>query len=121
MKVTVNENREIIIKELYLAIGLESDSGDQLSICMRDGGFEFAYGNKMYEAKEGELKVIRCIEPCGMNYCDENGCTERKRYSVNDYDLAPPQTNSQLNSTEEMSCLPPTFINGVRQTKQSKG
>jgi hypothetical protein len=23
-----------------------------------------------------------------MNYCDENGCTERKRYLVGDYDLS---------------------------------
>lgn len=24
-----------------------------------------------------------CINPCGMNYCDDNGCSERKRVSVN--------------------------------------
>jgi len=93
MKVTVNEQSEIILKEVYVGIGLESDAGEQFSICMRDDGFEFSYGNKRYEAKNGKLEVLGCVKPCGMNYCDENGCTERKRYSVNDYDLAPPQVN----------------------------
>lgn len=92
MKLTVNEQSEIILKEVYNGIGLESNDGEQFGICMRDTGFEFSYGGKWYEAKNGKVEVLGCVNPCGMNYCDENGCTERKRHLVSD-DLLAPQTN----------------------------
>ena len=39
-----------------------------------------------------EIIDTSCKAPCGMNYCDENGCTERKRNLV---DLAEiPSTNN---------------------------
>jgi len=55
MKITVNEESEIILKEVYVGLGLESDAGEKFSICMRDSGFEFMYNNKKYEAKKGKL------------------------------------------------------------------
>lgn len=62
MKVTVNEKSEIILKEVYNSIVLESDAGEELSICMRDSGFEFLYGHEMYEAKNGNLHKMPIIE-----------------------------------------------------------
>ena len=82
MRVTINEQSEIILREVYVGIGLQSDSGEQFSICMRDTGFEFYYGGRRYEAKNGKLEGLGCTKLCGMNYCDDNGCTERKRCLV---------------------------------------
>lgn len=31
---------------------------------------------------KGQPEQTECAEWCGMNYCDENGCIERKRYRV---------------------------------------
>ena len=28
-----------------------------------------------------DAQIVKCEGNCGMNYCDENGCTERKRQS----------------------------------------
>lgn len=33
----------------------------------------------------------RCTGDCGMNYCDENGCIERKRNYVDSDGLIPPR------------------------------
>jgi len=73
MKIETNEKSEIILKEVFSGIGLETPSGETLNICMRDGGFEFSYGNKWHRAVGGKIEVLGCIKPCGMNYCDENG------------------------------------------------
>jgi hypothetical protein len=90
MKIEVNQESEIVLKEVYNGITLVSNAGEQFSICMRDSGFEFSYGGKKYEAKENKLQIIGCTNFCGDNYCDENGCTERKRCYV---DELIPQTN----------------------------
>ncbi len=37
--------------------------------------------------KEEESK---CNGNCGMNYCDENGCVERKRVLTNPIEITPP-------------------------------
>jgi len=58
MKLEVNENREIILKEVYSGIGLESNDGETFGICMRDTGFEFNYMNTWYEAKNGVVKKL---------------------------------------------------------------
>ena len=55
MKITVNDESTIVLKEVYNGIEFESDSGEKLSICMRDSGFEFSYGGNKYEAKEGKV------------------------------------------------------------------
>ena len=59
MKTTVNENNLIQLEEVFNPIVLKSGSGERLSICMRDSGFEFMYEGKMYSAKEGEVKEIQ--------------------------------------------------------------
>lgn len=55
MKITVNDDSTIVLKEVYNGIEFESDSGEKLSICMRDSGFEFSYAGIKYEAKKGKV------------------------------------------------------------------
>ena len=59
MKLTVNENSTIVLREVFNSIILQSNDGEELNICMRDSGFEFIYENKHYEAKNGEVKLIK--------------------------------------------------------------
>ena len=82
MKITVNEQSEIILKEVYNGIGLESNSGEQFSICTRDSGFEFSYGNKRYKAKNGDIEILGCVKPCGMNYCNENNQKDQNNMKI---------------------------------------
>lgn len=58
MKISVDENRDIILRQVFLAVGLITEDGEEFSICMRDTGFEFQYAGIRYEAKEGELKQM---------------------------------------------------------------
>jgi hypothetical protein len=58
MRVEVGENGQIELKEVYDGITLISDSGEKLHIGMRDSGFEFNYGNKLYSAKEGKVEPL---------------------------------------------------------------
>jgi hypothetical protein len=53
MEFTVNENGVIQLEKVYNSIILKTSSNEELSICMRDSGFEFTYQNKNYYAKEG--------------------------------------------------------------------
>jgi hypothetical protein len=55
MKITVNENKEIVLKDVYLGVGFETKEGEEFFICMRDGGFEFSYGGEDYSANNGEI------------------------------------------------------------------
>ena len=56
MKITVNENRTIQLEEVFNDLFLKTASGETLSICMRDSGFEFSYQGNPYFAKEGYLE-----------------------------------------------------------------
>jgi len=58
MKVEVDEQKNIILREAYSGVGLLSDDKEFLGICMRDSGFEFTYGGYWYSAKEGKLECI---------------------------------------------------------------
>jgi len=55
MRIEVEEDYTIKLKEVYNSILLETNSGEMFSICMRDSGFEFYYDGKRYEAKEGNV------------------------------------------------------------------
>ncbi|NLR94948.1 hypothetical protein [Flammeovirga agarivorans] len=59
MKIETNKNGEIILKEVYSSIGLESDNKELLDICMRDSGFEFKYNGQLYEAKQGKVRKLK--------------------------------------------------------------
>ena len=71
MKIETNENGEIILKEVYLGVGLESDDKEFFGICMRDTGFEFNYGGQWYEAKQGEIK--NSVENLNQVTCYHHG------------------------------------------------
>jgi hypothetical protein len=53
MKVTVTEDFGIQLEEIFNGLILKTDSGETMSICMRDSGFEFNYQGEWYYAKEG--------------------------------------------------------------------
>jgi hypothetical protein len=58
MEISVGENGELELKKVYNGIVLISDSGEKLSICMRDSGFEFNYSNNKYSAKEDVVRLM---------------------------------------------------------------
>lgn len=58
MKIEVDNNRQIVLKEVYNSVILESHDKEQFAICMRDTGFEFKYNDIWYEAKEGKVSKI---------------------------------------------------------------
>lgn len=58
MKIETNENGEIILKEVYSGIRLETVDKELFAICMRDSGFEFSYAGEWYEAKQGIIKKL---------------------------------------------------------------
>jgi len=102
MKVTTAENGIIKLERVFNPILLETESGEKLSICMRDSGFEFTYERNKYSAKGGEIEQVikkttgtyseedsmtnsdNCPTSCGSNYCDEHGCTDLKEKAVGD-------------------------------------
>ena len=55
MKVTTNEKGDIVLKEVFSGVGLETAEGEQFGICMRDGAFEFNYGGTWYCARGGKI------------------------------------------------------------------
>jgi len=58
MRIEIGQNSEIIIKQVYNGITLETNSGEKISICMRDNGYEFSYGKKNYSAQNDEIHQV---------------------------------------------------------------
>ncbi|OPY16255.1 MAG: hypothetical protein A4E69_00275 [Syntrophus sp. PtaB.Bin138] len=58
MRISVDQERNIVLEEVFSGVLLKSDDGDKLGICMRDSGFEFSYGGIWYEAKNGILREL---------------------------------------------------------------
>jgi len=63
MKIETNEKGELIFKEIFNGIGLETPDGDMLGICMRDTGFEFQYHGIWYQAKNGVVMPLGTVIP----------------------------------------------------------
>ena len=59
MKITTNENGVIQLEEVFNGIMLKTQDGEEMSICMRDSGFEFNYQGEWYFAKEGFVEPFR--------------------------------------------------------------
>lgn len=63
MKLSVEEDYTIELKEVFNNIKLVSGAGEVIYICMRDSGFEIQYlhteysDTKFIEAKEGLIKI----------------------------------------------------------------
>lgn len=66
MKLTTKEDYSIQLEEVYNSIVLSTEDKDEFAICMRDNGFEFFYGGKKFEAKNGVVKEL------GWHYKYEN-------------------------------------------------
>jgi hypothetical protein len=58
MKIQVDENNEILLTEVYSGVGLKTQDGEFLGVCMRDTGFEFNYNGTWYEAKKGVVQKL---------------------------------------------------------------
>lgn len=43
----------------------------------------------LLELQNDFLELQKCNGNCGMNYCDENGCIDRKRHLVDTANLTP--------------------------------
>lgn len=56
------KNNEIVLKDVFNGIGLETRTGETFGICMRNSGFEFIYANKKYEANEGVLREMKSVD-----------------------------------------------------------
>jgi hypothetical protein len=59
MKISVTQNKEIQLEEVYNSIVLKTKDGEEIVICMRDSGFEFRYQDNWYFAKEGNLEPFK--------------------------------------------------------------
>ena len=56
MEITINEHGVIQVEKLFNGITLKTTSGETMTICMRDSGFEFNYQGELYFAKEGYVE-----------------------------------------------------------------
>jgi hypothetical protein len=63
MKVTTNEQGVIQLEEVFNGITLKTKNGEQISICMRDSGFEFEYQGKRYSAQQGVIEPVEITTP----------------------------------------------------------
>lgn len=59
MKITTNEQGVIQLEEVVNEIILKTQDGEEMSICMRDSGFEFSYQGRWYFAKEGWVEPFK--------------------------------------------------------------
>jgi len=66
MKIEAREGYGITLKEVFEGVRLETKEGENVSICMRDGGFEMAVwfagdtegqGGK-YSIRRGEINIL---------------------------------------------------------------
>ena len=55
MKIEVDNNRQIVLKEVFSGVLLESRDKEQIGICMRDSGFEITYGDEVYSFQQGTV------------------------------------------------------------------
>jgi hypothetical protein len=59
MKISVNQDDSFQLEEVYLPIVLVSDDKEEMSIIMRDSGFEFKYQGDWYMAKNGVVELLK--------------------------------------------------------------
>ncbi len=59
MKISVDEERNLLLEEVFNSVVLKTADGEEMAICMRDSGFEFKYQDKWYFAKEGYIEPFQ--------------------------------------------------------------
>jgi hypothetical protein len=89
MKVTVTDDLGIQLEEVFSGLTLKTESGETMSICMRDSGFEFNYQGEWYFAKEGY------VEPFHKSVRDNYLVSELQRHDHNLDEDAMPVSNGQ--------------------------
>jgi hypothetical protein len=65
MKIEISEDGTFVLKEVYDSVEFETDTGERLFVCMRDGVFEIASVERLkipcarwYKAENGEITLI---------------------------------------------------------------
>jgi hypothetical protein len=58
VEIDTNACGVIVLRKIFTAIRLATESNEQMIMCMRDSGFEFEYGGVWYEAKEGKVSPL---------------------------------------------------------------
>jgi len=61
------------------------------------GAVRYTVSQEFYEDESGNMFMEQCDGNCGMSYCDENGCIERRRFSAS----AEPKFQAESNNHEE--------------------
>lgn len=59
MKIETNEKGQLVFKEIFAGMLLETSAGEVMGICMRGTGFEFNYNGIWYEAKGGNINKLK--------------------------------------------------------------
>jgi len=62
MKVEVGEHGNIVLRDVFNSIVLVSQNNEEFVICMRDGGFEFKFGDTWHSAKYGTIGFLFPLE-----------------------------------------------------------
>lgn len=55
MKFETDEQGAVEIREVFEPVCLVSKSGERLTVCMRDKGFEVSYGDILYRMEKGAI------------------------------------------------------------------
>ena len=63
MKISVNQDDSFQLEEIYLPITLLTNNKEEMTITMRDSGFEFKYQGDWYSAKNGTLELMKKSYP----------------------------------------------------------
>jgi hypothetical protein len=58
MKLSINQNGSFQMEHVYLPVTLVTDDKEEMSIIMRDSGFEFNYQGVWYSAKNGFVEML---------------------------------------------------------------
>lgn len=62
MKISVNQDYSFQLEQVYLPITLVTNDKEEMSIIMRDSGFEFKYQGDWYIAKNGVVERLMVQE-----------------------------------------------------------
>ena len=58
MNITVTNNGDLLLEEIYDPLILKAPSGQKMSICMRDDGFEMEHGGIRYYILGGKIEKL---------------------------------------------------------------
>jgi hypothetical protein len=70
MKLSVNEKGTIELENVFNPIKLVTEQKEELTICMRDSGFEFNYNGTLYSAQNGILREMQSSKKDTLNQED---------------------------------------------------